>query len=59
MVKLTKGLLGSINDCEKHKQYFSSIIDYNKIQSYVRTKDVLDLEPLKDKLTSFDTNRAG
>ena len=39
---------------KKHKlNNFHVIIDYNKIQSYGRTKDVLDLEPLKDKLTSF------
>lgn len=29
------------------------VIDYNKIQSYGFTKDILDLEPLKDKLKSF------
>ena len=29
------------------------IIDYNKIQSYSFTKEVMDLEPLKNKLTSF------
>lgn len=29
------------------------IIDYNKIQSYGKTKDVLDLEPLNLKLKSF------
>jgi len=28
-------------------------IDYNKIQSFGRTADVLDIEPLKDKLRSF------
>lgn len=28
-------------------------IDYNKIQSFGRTAEVLDLEPLKDKLLSF------
>lgn len=32
---------------------FHLIIDYNKIQSYGKTKEVLDLEPLKDKLKSF------
>ena len=32
---------------------FHVIIDYNKIQSYGRTKEVMDLEPLKDKLKSF------
>lgn len=29
------------------------IIDYNKIQSYGFNKDILDLEPLKDKMNSF------
>lgn len=29
------------------------IIDYNKIQSYGRTKDVLDLEPLVEKFLAF------
>ena len=29
------------------------IIDYNKIQSYGFTKDILDLEPLRDKINSF------
>lgn len=29
------------------------IVDYNKIQSFGRTKDVLDLEPLADKFRSF------
>ena len=39
---------------KKHKlNNFHIIIDYNKIQSYGRTKEVLDLEPLKDKLISF------
>ena len=38
----------------KHKlSNLTLIIDYNKIQSYGYTKDVLDLEPLKEKLTSF------
>ncbi len=32
---------------------FHIIIDYNKIQSYGKTKEVLDLEPLKYKLESF------
>ena len=30
-----------------------AIIDYNKIQSFGRTEDVLDLEPLVGKLTAF------
>ena len=39
---------------KKHKlNNFHIVIDYNKIQSYGRTKEVLDLEPLKDKLISF------
>ena len=38
----------------KHKlSNLTLIIDYNKIQSYGYTKDVLDMEPLKEKLTSF------
>jgi|TARA_B110000003_G_C16529831_1_gene488465 transketolase len=38
----------------KHKlENFHIIIDYNKIQSYGKTRDVLDLEPLKQKLQSF------
>ena len=38
----------------KHKlNNFHVIIDYNKIQSYGRTSEVLDLEPLDDKLKSF------
>ncbi|MBU1007077.1 MAG: transketolase [Candidatus Omnitrophica bacterium] len=30
-----------------------AIIDYNKIQAFGRTKEVLDLEPLKDKWEAF------
>ena len=30
-----------------------AIVDYNKIQSFGRTKDILDLEPLVDKLQAF------
>ena len=41
-----------------HKKMNKRIIDYNKIQSYGRTKEVLDLEPLKDKLKSFGYNVA-
>ena len=38
----------------KHKlNNFHVIIDYNKIQSYGRTSEVLDLEPLDDKLKLF------
>ena len=38
----------------KHKlNNLKVIIDYNKIQSYGSTKEVLDLEPLKDKWKSF------
>jgi transketolase len=29
------------------------LIDYNKVQSYGRTVDVLDLEPIVDKFRSF------
>ena len=31
----------------------TAIVDYNKIQSFGRTKDILDLEPLADKLRAF------
>lgn len=34
------------------------IMDYNKIQSYGKTKDVLNLEPVKDKIKSFNLNVA-
>tara|TARA_X000000950_G_C13862100_1_gene639144 strand:- start:42 stop:866 length:825 start_codon:yes stop_codon:yes gene_type:complete len=38
----------------KHKlNNLKVIVDYNKIQSYGSTKEVLDLEPLKDKWKSF------
>jgi len=38
----------------KHKlSNYHIIIDYNKIQSYGKTKDVLELEPLQDKLSAF------
>ena len=38
----------------KHKlNNLHIIIDYNKIQSYGKPKEVLDLEPLKEKLKSF------
>lgn len=38
----------------KHKlNNFHIIIDYNKIQSYGKTKEILDLEPLRKKLDSF------
>ncbi len=38
----------------KHRlNNFHLIIDYNKIQSYGKTKEVLDLEPLRKKLESF------
>ncbi len=30
------------------------IVDYNKLQGYGRTNDVIDLEPLKDKLEAFN-----
>ena len=30
-----------------------AIVDYNKIQSFGRTKDILDLEPLADKFRAF------
>ena len=38
----------------KHKLHnLTWLIDYNKLQSYGRTCEVLDLEPLADKLSSF------
>ena len=38
----------------KHKlNNFHIIVDYNKIQSYGKTKEILDLEPLRHKLESF------
>jgi len=38
----------------KHKlNNFHVIVDYNKIQSYGSVKEVLDLEPLEKKLSSF------
>ena len=38
----------------KHKlNNFHIIIDYNKIQSYGKMKEILDLEPLRKKLDSF------
>jgi len=41
----------------KHKlNNFHIIIDYNKIQSYGKTKEVLDLEPLRKKLETFGYN---
>tara|TARA_B100001769_G_C22035189_1_gene556255 strand:- start:103 stop:942 length:840 start_codon:yes stop_codon:yes gene_type:complete len=41
----------------KHKlNNFHLIIDYNKIQSYGKTREVLDLEPLRKKLASFGYN---
>ena len=32
------------------------LIDYNKLQSYGRTNEILDLEPLTAKLKSFNFN---
>ena len=44
----------SAMSASKHKlNNLKLIIDYNKIQSYGFTKNVLDLEPLKDKWKSF------
>ena len=38
----------------KHKlSNLTVMVDYNKLQSYGRTADVLDLEPLVDKFKSF------
>jgi transketolase len=38
----------------KHKlSNLTVMVDYNKLQSYGRTSDVLDLEPLVDKFESF------
>jgi len=38
---------------QHHLDNLIAIIDYNKIQSFGRTKDVLDLDPLADKLRAF------
>ena len=41
----------------KHKlNNLTLLIDYNKLQSYGRTKEILDLEPLTAKLKSFNFN---
>ena len=41
----------------KHKlSNFNVLIDYNKIQSYGKTSEVLNLEPLKEKWISFGFN---
>lgn len=41
----------------KHKlNKLTIIMDYNKIQSYGRTKEVLDLEPIKKKILGFNLN---
>ena len=54
------GELNEGSNCEamlmasKHKlNNLLFIIDYNKIQSYGFNKNILDLEPLKDKIKSF------
>ena len=43
----------------KHKlRNYHILVDYNKIQSYGPVKEVLDLEPLKDKLKVwFEVNQ--
>ena len=38
---------------QHHLDNLILIIDYNKIQSFGRTRDVLDLEPLADKFRAF------
>ncbi|ADN09550.1 transketolase [Sulfurimonas autotrophica] len=38
----------------KHLDNLTLIIDYNKLQGYGRTNEVINLEPLKDKLLSFN-----
>lgn len=41
----------------KHKlDNLTILIDYNKLQSYGNTKEILDLEPLTDKFKSFNFN---
>jgi transketolase len=38
----------------KHKlDHLTAIVDYNKLQSYGKVRDVLDLEPLVDKFAAF------
>ena len=45
----------SAMSASKHKlSNLVVLLDYNKIQSYGFVKDVLNLEPLKQKWVSFD-----
>ncbi len=37
-----------------HLENLTAVVDYNKIQSYGRTRDVLNLEPFTDKWKSFE-----
>ena len=46
--------MGSCLSASKHKlNNLKILLDYNKIQSYGLVKEVLNLEPLKDKWKSF------
>ncbi len=45
----------SLLSASKHKlDNLTVLIDYNKLQSYGKTSEVLDLEPLTDKFKSFN-----
>ena len=47
----------SLLSASKHKlNNLIIIMDYNKIQSYGHTNEVLDLEPLKNKISAFNLN---
>lgn len=49
--------MGSLSFGAHHKlSNLCAIIDYNKIQSFGNTNDVLRLEPLIDKLKAFNWN---
>jgi transketolase len=39
-----------------HLNHLCAIVDYNKIQSFGNTNDVINLEPLADKLKAFNFN---
>ena len=45
----------SLLSASKHKlDNLILLIDYNKLQSYGKTRDILNLEPLTDKFNSFN-----
>ena len=45
----------SLLSASKHKlDNLTLLIDYNKLQSYGKTNDILNLEPLTDKFNSFN-----